>query len=185
MQLNPYLTFDGRCEAAFRYYEKVLGGKIVAMMPHEGTPAAEQVPAEWRKKIIHARLLVGDKLLMGSDAPPDRYEQPKGFSVTIGVDTAADSLVVNGGISESIVGRSLTKAGFGTLPVCMAKTQYSFSTDPSLRGRPSALRTWARSWEAARRGAVQRATGSSPSSCSSSRRASAAEATGSSPSSCP
>jgi len=26
--------------------------------------------------------------------------------------------------------------GFGTLPVCMAKTQYSFSTDPSLRGAP-------------------------------------------------
>jgi len=47
MQLNPYLTFNGNCEAAFRYYEKILGGKIVAMMPHEGTPAAEHVPAEW------------------------------------------------------------------------------------------------------------------------------------------
>ena len=91
MQLNPYLTFNGRCEAAFRYYEKILGGKIVAMIPHEGTPAAEHVPPEWRKKIIHARLVVGDKLLMGSDAPPDRYEEPKGFSVTIGVDTAAEA----------------------------------------------------------------------------------------------
>lgn len=28
-------------------------------------------------------------------------------------------------------------AGFGNLPVCMAKTQYSFSTDPNLRGAPS------------------------------------------------
>ena len=27
-------------------------------------------------------------------------------------------------------------AGFGHLPVCMAKTQYSFSTDPDLRGAP-------------------------------------------------
>jgi formate--tetrahydrofolate ligase len=26
--------------------------------------------------------------------------------------------------------------GYGHLPVCMAKTQYSFSTDPSLRGAP-------------------------------------------------
>jgi PhnB protein len=91
MQLNPYLTFNGRCEEAFRYYEKILGGKIVAMMPHEGTPAAEHVPREWRKKIIHARLVVSDKLLMGSDAPPDRYEEPKGFSVTIGVNTAAEA----------------------------------------------------------------------------------------------
>ena len=30
MQLNPYLTFKGQCEAAFKFYEKVLGGKIEA-----------------------------------------------------------------------------------------------------------------------------------------------------------
>ncbi len=32
--------------------------------------------------------------------------------------------------------RDWEKQGFGHLPVCMAKTQYSFSTDPSLRGAP-------------------------------------------------
>ena len=31
----------------------------------------------------------------------------------------------------------LEKDGFGHLPVCIAKTQYSFSTDPTLRGAPS------------------------------------------------
>jgi PhnB protein len=51
MQLNPYLTFKGDCEAAFKFYQKVLGGKIEAMLPHEGTPAEEHVPAEWRTKI--------------------------------------------------------------------------------------------------------------------------------------
>ena len=91
MQMNPYLTFDGRCEAAFKFYEKVLGGKIEAMIPHEGTPAAEHVPADWRKKIIHARLILGDKVLMGSDAPPDRYEPMKGFSVTLGIDDPAEA----------------------------------------------------------------------------------------------
>jgi PhnB protein len=86
MQLNPYLTFNGQCEAAFKFYEKVLGGKVEAMMPHEGSPMAEHVPPEWRSKIMHARLSVGDNLLMGSDAPPDHYEQMKGFSVTLGID---------------------------------------------------------------------------------------------------
>lgn len=86
MQLNPYLFFNGQCEAAFKFYEKVLGGKIEAMLPHEGTPAAEHVPPEWRKKILHARLVVGDKVLMGSDAPPGRQEEMKGFSVTLGTD---------------------------------------------------------------------------------------------------
>ena len=31
---------------------------------------------------------------------------------------------------------ALQEAGFGELPICMAKTQYSLSTDPGLVGRP-------------------------------------------------
>ena len=33
--------------------------------------------------------------------------------------------------------RKLQDEGYGHYPVCMAKTQYSFSTDPQLRGAPS------------------------------------------------
>lgn len=91
MQLNPYLFFNGKCEAAFRFYEKVLGGKILAMMTHDETPIADQVAPEMRKQIIHARLSVGDKILMGSDAPPERYDAAKGFSVTIGVEQPAEA----------------------------------------------------------------------------------------------
>lgn len=91
MQLNPYLMFNGTCEAAFKFYAEALGGKIVAMLPHEGSPMEQQVPPEWRKKIMHARLIFGDEVLMGSDCPPDRYEPMKGFSVTLGVDDPAEA----------------------------------------------------------------------------------------------
>jgi PhnB protein len=101
MELNPYLLFNGQCEAAFKFYEKVLRGKIVAMMPHEGTPAASHVPPEWLKKIIHARLVVGDKVLMGSDAPPDRYQETKGFSISVGVDTTAEAERIFHALSEN------------------------------------------------------------------------------------
>jgi len=84
MQLDSYLFFN-QCEAAFKFYAQVLGGKIEAMMTHAGTPAEEQVPAEWRDKILHARLVVGDQALMASDAPPGRYDKPQGFSVSIGL----------------------------------------------------------------------------------------------------
>jgi PhnB protein len=83
MQLNPYLTFNGQCETAFKFYEKCLGGKIEAMMAHTGTPAEAHVPPEWREKIMHARLNVNGEVLMGSDAPPDHYKEPKGFSVSL------------------------------------------------------------------------------------------------------
>ena len=83
MQLIPYLNFKGTCEEAFKFYEKTLGGRIEAMFAHEGTPAAEHVPADWRNKIMHARLVVGDAVLMGSDTPPDHFEAMKGMYVTI------------------------------------------------------------------------------------------------------
>src|SRR3989441_10202987 len=83
MQLNPYLLFNGQCAEAFKFYAQVLGGKIDGMMTHAGTPAEEHVPAEWRDKILHARLVVDDTVLMASDAPPDRYQQPKGISVSL------------------------------------------------------------------------------------------------------
>jgi PhnB protein len=46
MRVHPYLHFSGQGEAAFKFYEKCLGAKIQAMIPHEGTPPAEYVPAE-------------------------------------------------------------------------------------------------------------------------------------------
>jgi len=41
MQVNPYLFYDGNCEAAFKFYERCLGGRIETILLHEGTPAAE------------------------------------------------------------------------------------------------------------------------------------------------
>lgn len=100
MQANTYLTFDGDCEEAFKFYEKVLGGKIVAMITHLGTPAEEHVPTEWRDKILHARLIFGDNKLMGSDAPPGRQEKMQGFSVTLNIEDPAETERVFNALTE-------------------------------------------------------------------------------------
>ena len=42
MQLNPYLIFAGQCEAAFKFYEKSLGGKSSMMMTYGESPMLEQ-----------------------------------------------------------------------------------------------------------------------------------------------
>ena len=91
MELSPYLNFGGQCEAAFKFYERCLGGKIEAMITYAGTPAEEHAPPELRNKILHARLIVGGNALMGSDAPPDRYEASKSFSVSLQIDDPADA----------------------------------------------------------------------------------------------
>jgi PhnB protein len=86
MQINPYLNFNGQCEAAFKFYEKSLGGKIEAMITHATMPAEHQTSPEWRDKILHARMAAGNNVLMGSDAPPNRYEAPKGFYVSLQIE---------------------------------------------------------------------------------------------------
>jgi PhnB protein len=91
MQMNAYLTFDGECEAAFKFYEQRLRGKIAMKMTHGESPMGEQTPPAWRNKIMHARLVAGDAVLMGSDAPPGRYEKPKGVWVSLGVDKPAEA----------------------------------------------------------------------------------------------
>ncbi len=90
MQLSTYLFFNGNCEAAFKFYERVLGGKIEMMMTHTGTPAEKEVPLEWRDKIMHARLNVDGFALMASDAPPGRNDKAVGgFSVSLNLNDPA------------------------------------------------------------------------------------------------
>ena len=120
MQLNPYLNFNGQCEAAFKFYEKCLGGKIVFTMTYGESPMADKVPVEWRKKILHVRLMVGDQALMGADAPPEHYEKPQGFSVTIGIDDPSEAerifhaLAENGTVTMPVQ-KTFWAARFGLL----------------------------------------------------------------------
>jgi PhnB protein len=91
MQLSTYLFFGGNCEEAFKFYEKLLGGKIEMMMAHDGSPAEGHVPPEWGKKILHARMVIGDCVLMASDAPPaGAPKQMAGFSVSLTLQDAVE-----------------------------------------------------------------------------------------------
>jgi len=91
MQLNSHATFNGQCEDAFKFYEASLGGKIVGIWRHAGTPAESQVPPAWRNKVIHATLDVGGDLLQGCDTPPDHYQAPQGFSVKLDLKDRAEA----------------------------------------------------------------------------------------------
>ena len=90
MQVNPYLNFDGQCAEAFRFYEKVLGGKIEAMVTFGDSPAAGHVPPGFHDRVMHARLVVDGQVLMASDSPSEDFEKPQGMHVALNVDKQAD-----------------------------------------------------------------------------------------------
>jgi PhnB protein len=75
---------------------------------------------EWHAKILHARMEVGDTVLMGSDAPPDHYEQPKGFSVSLVLDDVGEAeriffALAEGGSVRMAIQETFWAAGFGML----------------------------------------------------------------------
>jgi len=120
MQLIAYLNFNGNCEEAFRYYEKHLGGKIIAMMRYEDGPKDMPVSPDSKKKIMHARLTVGDAVLMASDAPPPRFDKPQGFAVSIMIDEPAEadrvfSALGDGGTVTMPIGETFWAKRFGML----------------------------------------------------------------------
>lgn len=91
MNFIPYLNFNGNCEAAFKFYEKSLGGKIDSLHTFAGSPMENHLPPEWRNKVMHIRMTVGTAVLMGSDAPGERYRPPQGFSVSLNLTDVAEA----------------------------------------------------------------------------------------------
>ncbi len=100
MEFSNYLNFNGQCQEAFKFYEQCFGAKIEMMMTHGEAPMEDKGPAEWRDKIMHVSLRVGNTTLMGSDAPPQRYQKPQGFFVSLAVEAPSDAERIFQALSE-------------------------------------------------------------------------------------
>ena len=101
MKSNTYLYFNGQCEAAFKFYEQCLGGKITSMMTYGDSPMAEQASSELRAQIMHVALTVGEVVLMGSDAMPDHFNKPQGFDVNLYFENVAEGERVFNALAEN------------------------------------------------------------------------------------
>jgi PhnB protein len=118
MEISPYLTYNGNCEAAFRFYEKVLGAEIEGMLTHEAAPPEMPMPPDWAKKIMHGRISIDGEVIMGSDAPPGHFRPAQGFSVSLTVADPADAerkfkALSEGGAVNMPFAKTFFARGFG------------------------------------------------------------------------
>ena len=91
MQLDAYLTFNGNCADAMRFYQRTLGGKL-DLMTHAQSPIAGQTPPGSENRIMHARLAIDGRLLMASDSMVGHpYEGMKGFSLSLIYPTVTEA----------------------------------------------------------------------------------------------
>ena len=92
MQITPYLSFRGDCEAAFTFYERCLGGQLGTLFRYAGSPMADRVPSDWSDKVMHGSVTLPGLELNGADVAPDSvYEEPKGFSLSIQIKDVAEA----------------------------------------------------------------------------------------------
>jgi len=100
MQLDSYLTFDGNCADAMRFYQRTLGGKL-DLMTHAQSPIAGQTPPGSENRIMHARLAIDGRLLMASDSMVGHpYEGMKGFSLSLIYPTVAEATRVFNALAD-------------------------------------------------------------------------------------
>ena len=88
MRLDTYVNYRGNCEEAFRFYEKELGGKITQVVRHRDMPNPA-LPADWKDKIVHARIEIGGMVLMGADIP--QAEPMRSAYLTLSVDSEREA----------------------------------------------------------------------------------------------
>ena len=84
-----------------RFYERLLGGKIEAMMTHAESPAPAQSPPGMSDRIMHARLNVGGRILMASDSMVGKpIGGSKGFSLSLSYATTGEAKKIFDALAE-------------------------------------------------------------------------------------
>jgi len=65
-QINAYLSFNGNCREAMTFYHECLGGEL-SLQTIDGSPLADQMPAEMKACILHSSLQKDGLVLLASD----------------------------------------------------------------------------------------------------------------------
>jgi len=97
MLVQPYLSFEGRCEEALDFYKKAVGAKVEMLMRFKDNPEKDKMgdgcaaPPASDDKIMHSSFRVGDSLVMATDGMCQGKAEFKGISLTLNPKTEAEA----------------------------------------------------------------------------------------------
>lgn len=80
----PYLSFTGTTKSAFDFYAKALGGSIDFLQTFG--ESGQEVPAEYKEKVMHAVFKAGDLTLMASDIIDDKFPLINGTNISLSMN---------------------------------------------------------------------------------------------------
>lgn len=91
MAIEPYLFFNGRCEEAIEFYREALGAEVMMLMRFKQAPVQSMIQPGNAEKIMHARLRIGDAIVLVSDGMCSGEQKFDGFSLTLSVSTVEEA----------------------------------------------------------------------------------------------
>ncbi|MCI0600157.1 MAG: VOC family protein [Beijerinckiaceae bacterium] len=121
MLVQPYLTFNGRCEEAIEFYKKVLGAEVLVVMrfkENPDKPGPDAVPPGLDEKIMHSCLRIGETSIMASDGMCQSQAAFQGFSLTLTVADDAEAkrlfnALADGGQVQMPLAKCFFSSSFG------------------------------------------------------------------------
>ena len=121
MQVQPYLSFDGRCEEALEFYRKALGAEVLMLMRYRESPEPPppgMLPPGAENKVMHASLRIGDTTLMASDGHCQGRPGFQGISLSLTVANVAEAerrfaALADGGKVQMPLTKTFFSPGFG------------------------------------------------------------------------
>ena len=118
MQVQPYLSFEGRCEEAINFYRNALGAEVIMMMRFKEAPDQSMMTPGTGEKIMHASLRIGDSTVMASDGHCMGKATFQGISLslTLANDAEAKRLfdaLANGGQVQMPLAKTFFATSFG------------------------------------------------------------------------
>ena len=121
MLVQPYLSFNGRCEEAIEFYRKALGAEVGIMMRWKDSPEPcpeGAVPPGSENKVMHASLKIGDAVVMASDGRCSGKPNFQGFALSLDAPTDAEAqrlfaALGDGGQVQMPLGKTFFASSFG------------------------------------------------------------------------
>jgi PhnB protein len=94
MQVQPYLSFEGRCEEAIEFYRGALGAEVTALMRYKEMPESPDsnmcTPGS-EDKVMHSSLRIGDTTVLASDGMCSGRPSFQGISLSISASDDAEA----------------------------------------------------------------------------------------------
>ena len=93
MNVQPYLSFEGRAQEALDFYKSALGATVDVVMLFKDAPPEVQphIQESSKNKVMHASFRVGDTQIMASDGQCTGKAVFSGVFLTLNTSTPAEA----------------------------------------------------------------------------------------------